>query len=155
MRRHTEKELRKLLIFFLIGISGMTSVSAEKAISERSDSTALRDGISMKTVVYQVPPAYPYEARRSGITGHGILFGRVDFKTGNVTSVTMEKSTGNTLLDQAALNAFRQWRFKPGTIRQFRTPITYEMSRNREEAMEKIRRLKAAEAQQRATESKK
>ena len=97
----------------------------------------------MKVVLHQVPPEYPYEARRSRITGHGILIGQVDSKTGNVTSVKMEKSTGNTILDQAAMNAFRQWRFKPGTIRKFRTPITYEMTGSRAEAMEKIRRLRS------------
>ncbi|MEY2565038.1 MAG: hypothetical protein QOH88_3231 [Verrucomicrobiota bacterium] len=41
----------------------------------------------------------------------------------------MEKSTGHKILDDAALEAFRQWRFKSGTgtIRKFRTPITYNM----------------------------
>jgi TonB family protein len=51
----------------------------------------------------------------------------VDIKTGFVTSVRMEKSTGHKILDDAALEAFRQWRIKPGTIRKFRTPITYNM----------------------------
>lgn len=86
------------------------------------------DGISSKTVLHQVVPEYPYEARRSRISGYGTLFGQVDFKTGLVTSVRMEKSTGNTLLDHAALNAFRQWRFKPGTVCQFRTPISFTVS---------------------------
>jgi TonB family protein len=94
----------------------------------------------MDIVVHQVPPEYPYEARRSGITGRGILVGIVDFKTGKVTSVKMEKSTGSRILDQAALSAFSQWQFKPNTIRRFRTPITYEMARSREDAMEKMRR---------------
>lgn len=86
------------------------------------------DGISSETVLREVWPEYPYELRRSRITGDGTLFGQVDFKTGLVTSVRMEKSTGNTLLDQAALKAFRQWRFKPGTVRQFRTPISFTVS---------------------------
>jgi TonB family protein len=94
----------------------------------------------MDIVIHRVPPEYPYEARRSGITGRGILVGIVEFKTGKVTSVTMEKSTGSRILDEAALSAFRQWQFKPNSIHQFRTPITYEMSRSREEAMEKVRR---------------
>jgi TonB family protein len=110
-------------------------------------STPVKDGISMKLVVHQVPPEYPFEARRSHITGHGILFGEIDYKTGNVTSVRMEKSTGSRILDQAALNAFRQWRFKPGTTRQFRTPINYEMVGSRAEAMEKMRRDQTASAQ--------
>ena len=101
----------------------------------------------MKVVVHQVPPEYPFEARRSRITGHGILFGQVDYKTGTVSSVRMETSTGNRILDQAALSAFRQWRFKPGTTRQFRVPINYEMVRSRAEAMQKMRRDQAASKQ--------
>ena len=81
----------------------------------------------MKVVLHQVPPAYPLEARRSHLTGRGVLVGQVDIKTGVVTSVRMEKSTGYKILDDAALEAFRQWRFRPGTIRKFRTPINYTM----------------------------
>ena len=81
----------------------------------------------MKVVLHQVPPAYPLEARRSHLVGRGVLFGQVDIKSGYVKSVRMEKSTGYKILDEAALDAFRQWRFKPGTVRQFRTPITYTM----------------------------
>ena len=101
---------------------------AQTMVPAPRGSTPVKDGISMKLVVHQVPPDYPFEARRSHITGRGILFGQVDYKTGNVTSVRMEKSTGSRILDQATLNAFRQWRFKPGTTRQFRTPIAYTMS---------------------------
>jgi hypothetical protein len=55
----------------------------------------VKDGISMKLVVHVVPPRYPYELLHSGISGQGIVFGQVDYNTGNVTSVRMEKSTGN------------------------------------------------------------
>ena len=144
MRRHTSQTLQKLALLFLIGISGQASLSAQKMIP--SGSVPLKDAISMKVVLHQVPPEYPFEARRSRIIGHGILVGQVDSKTGNVTSVRMEKSTGNTILDQATLNAFRQWRFKPETIREFRTPINYEMASSRAEAMERIRRLQSTGA---------
>jgi TonB family protein len=146
VKRHPLQQLRNLLLLFVVVPLGHTIASAQTVVNDSSDAP-IKDGISMKIVLHQVPPEYPYEARRSGIIGHGILFGQVDYKTGIVTSVRMEKSTGNTILDQAALNAFRQWRFKPGTIRQFRTPIKYEMARSREEAMERIRRLQAADAQ--------
>ena len=75
----------------------------------------VKDGISMKLVVHVVPPRYPYELLHSGISGQGIVFGQVDYKTGNVTSVRMEKSTGSRALDRAALNAFHEWRFETGT----------------------------------------
>jgi len=117
---------RIALLSAVLAATAVASLCAQKIVPS-SGSNPVTDAIPMKMVLQQVPPEYPYEARRSGITGHGILFGRVDFKTGIVTSVKMEKSTGNTLLDQAALNPFRQWRFKPGTVRQFRTPINFTM----------------------------
>jgi TonB family protein len=49
----------------------------------------------------------------------------VDAAIGKVTDATMEQSTGNAILDKAAINAFRQWRFKPGTVSKVRVPITY------------------------------
>jgi len=81
----------------------------------------------MDLVVHQVRPEYPFEARRNRISGQGVLVGDVDIKTGIVRSVRMEKSTGARILDQAVLSAFSQWRFKPGTVHHFRTPITYTM----------------------------
>jgi TonB family protein len=98
-----------------------------------------------KIAVKFVSPEYPYEARRSGITGKGVVAAEVDYNSGKVTSVKMEKSTGSRILDQAALNAFGQWQFKPRTIRRFSTPITYEMARSREDAMERVRRLQEAD----------
>jgi TonB family protein len=117
---------RMVLLSAVLAVTPVAFLCAQKIVPS-SGSNAVADAIPMKMVLQQVPPEYPSEARRSRITGHGVLFGRVDSKTGIVTSVHMEKSTGNTLLDQAALNAFRQWRFKPGTVRQFRTPINFTM----------------------------
>ena len=75
-------------------------------------------------VVKSVPMDYPAEARQRHVQGKGILVGEVDFETGKVTSVRMEKTTGSKVLDDAALRSFRQWQFKPRLVRQFRTPIT-------------------------------
>ena len=52
----------------------------------------------------------------------------------------MEKGTGNRILDQAALTAFREWRFEPGTVRQFRVPIKYEMGKSGPEVRVKTQR---------------
>ena len=123
----------RLLILTIVVGAGVARI----AHAQRPDELA-------KIAVKVVPPEYPYEARRSRITGHGVLVADVDYNTGNVTSVKMEKSTGSRVLDQAALNAFRQWQFKPKTIRQFRTPINYEMVGSRAEAMEKVRRDQGA-----------
>lgn len=144
MRHHTPQPLQKILLPLLIGVFLPASVSAQRMVPAPPGSAPLKDAISMNVVVHQVPPEYPFEALRSHITGHGILFGLVDYKAGIVISVRMEKSTGSKILDQAALSAFRQWRFKSRTTRQFRVPINYGMVGSRAEAMEKMRRDQAA-----------
>ncbi|HEV3408933.1 MAG TPA: energy transducer TonB [Chthoniobacterales bacterium] len=84
---------------------------------------------SAKAVAVSAPrPEYPYEARRSKITGSGVCVMDVDPSSGAVTSATMAVSTGNPILDNAATSAFRRWRFKPGTVSKVRTPITFTMT---------------------------
>jgi TonB family protein len=84
---------------------------------------------SAKAVAVSAPrPEYPYEARRSKITGSGVCVMTVDTGSGAVTSADMAQSTGSPILDNAATAAFRRWRFKPGTVSKVRTPITFTMS---------------------------
>ncbi len=73
-------------------------------------------------------PEYPYEARRQKITGNGIVVMTIDFVSGRVTDVVMEESTGNLVLDNAAMTGFRRWRFKPGSVSKVRSPITFTMT---------------------------
>jgi len=83
---------------------------------------------SAKVLAVNAPrPEYPYEARRQKITGAGIVAMRVDPVTGHVSSVAMAKSTGNPVLDNAALSGFRRWRFKPGTVSTVSCPITFTL----------------------------
>ena len=80
-----------------------------------------------KAVAVSTPlPEYPYQARRAQITGSGVCVMIVDTPSGNVTSAVMEQSTGNAILDKVTTDAFRKWRFKPGTVSQIRVPISYE-----------------------------
>ncbi|MEY2563177.1 MAG: periplasmic protein TonB [Verrucomicrobiota bacterium] len=73
-------------------------------------------------------PEYPYEARRSRITGSGVAVIFVDVASGGVSNVMMEASTGSPVLDNAAATAFRRWRFKPGTVSRLRAPITFTLT---------------------------
>ena len=84
---------------------------------------------SAKAVAVSAPrPEYPYEARRSKLTGSGVCVMTVDTSSGSVTSADMATSTGSAILDNAATSAFRRWRFKPGTVSKVRTPITFTMT---------------------------
>src|SRR5689334_19829676 len=55
-------------------------------------------------------PGYPADARRQHLTGSG-LFALHIAADGRVARVEALKSIGHPLLDQAAIAAFRQWRF--------------------------------------------
>jgi protein TonB len=71
-------------------------------------------------------PEYPYEAKRRDVTGSGVCVITVDPGTGKVTDATMERSTGDRVLDKVTTETFKTWRFKPGTVSQVRLPISYE-----------------------------
>jgi periplasmic protein TonB len=72
-----------------------------------------------------VDPKYPREARDRGLTGRGVAEVKVDPRTGYVTSAWMLKSTGHRILDNAAVEAFRHWRFRPRTVTAVEVPVQF------------------------------
>jgi len=93
------------------GRPGTMSISSAKALA-----------------TYAPRPQYPYEARSRHITGSGTCVVDVDPGSGSVTSASMTQSIGSPILDNAATSAFRQWRFKPGTVSKVKIPITFTMT---------------------------
>jgi protein TonB len=85
-------------------------------------------GSAKALALFAPKPNYPYEARRGGITGSGIVQLSVNSAAGNVIDARMSHSTGNAILDSATLSAFRRWRFKPGVASDVDVPITYTLS---------------------------
>ena len=75
----------------------------------------LRVGGDVKapTLVKRIEPVYPEIARRARIQGMVILEAIIN-KEGSVTDVKIIKSL-NSLLDEAAMTAVKQWKFDPGT----------------------------------------
>jgi protein TonB len=79
------------------------------------------------------PPKYPPAAFRQGIEGEVILIVDVDAQ-GNVTDVSVEKSSRNRDLDRAAMEAARKWRFNPSTVNgqpaagRVRVPVAFRLS---------------------------
>jgi TonB family protein len=84
---------------------------------------------SAKALAISAPrPVYPYEARSRHIMGSGVCVVTVDPASGAVTSASMAQSIGNPILDNSATSAFKQWRFRPGTVSKVKIPITFTMS---------------------------
>ena len=84
---------------------------------------------SAKVLATNAPrPEYPYEARRQRITGSGVVAMTINPVNGGVSSVSMSHTTGSPFLDNAALTAFRRWRFKPGTVSSVTCPVTFTLS---------------------------
>jgi len=67
-------------------------------------------GVSSGLLVTRVPPIYPPLARQARIQGDVILRAFID-PTGDVAS--LELISGHPMLAQAALDAVKQWKYKP------------------------------------------
>ncbi len=61
---------------------------------------------------YRPEPVYPAFARRLGYEGRVVLHIQV-LATGSVGTVRVERSSGYAVLDEAALESVKRWRFKP------------------------------------------
>jgi TonB family protein len=77
--------------------------------------------------IYAPKPQYPLEAKAEHIAGAGVAILAVNPNTGWVKEAGMEVSTGSPILDEAALAAFRRWRFEPGSVSKVRVPIRFIM----------------------------
>jgi TonB family protein len=75
--------------------------------------------------IYTPRPVYRPEWAKQGLAGKGVVLVTIDQQTGNVTGARMLQSTGNKQLDGAALEAYSQWRFQPGTGSQVKIPIEF------------------------------
>jgi protein TonB len=69
-------------------------------------------GVSAPAVIYKVDPEYSEEARKAKYSGTVLLSVIVDTE-GNARDIRVAKSLGMGL-DEKAVEAVMQWRFKPG-----------------------------------------
>jgi TonB family protein len=85
--------------------------------------------VTAATILTQTNPEYPPKARAAQIQGDVVLHANVD-KEGKVTDVQVW--SGDDTLAQSALEAVRQWRYKPmlvdGQPKEFTTTITVTFS---------------------------
>jgi TonB family protein len=106
-----------------------TPTEFSRVVRPRTTTTGKSVNVSeAKALALSAPrPEYPYEARRQKITGDGIALLTIDPDSGEVIYVSMSRSTGNPLLDNAALAGLSRWCFKPGTVSSVTCPITFSL----------------------------
>ena len=66
---------------------------------------------------YTPKPVYPELAKKAGVEGKVVVKGLVDVD-GHIIEVKLLKSSGNPLLDKAAIDAAYKWRFTPAMQRE-------------------------------------
>lgn len=92
--------------------------------------TPVRVGGNVKApvIVTRVEPVYTEVARRARIQGIVIIEAVID-RQGNVTEARVLKPLPMGL-DQAALDAIRRWKFRPGTLNGQPVPVYYNLTIN-------------------------
>ena len=105
----------------------LTHIAVGVALSSLHGQSASPAGsVARPEAIYTPMPVYRPEWAKQGLSGKGVVLVTIDKETGRVTGARMLESTGNQLLDGAALQAYSQWRFKPGTVTQLRMPIEFK-----------------------------
>ncbi len=67
-------------------------------------------------LLHSVKPLYPLSARRLGLTGY-VQLELIVTASGDVTDVEVMDSAGLRSFERSAVQAIRQWKFKPATLR--------------------------------------
>ncbi len=81
------------------------------------------------------PPAYPLAARRRGIEGTVLVRAEIA-AGGECQRAELKKTSGHEMLDQAALEAVKKWRFVPAkrgrqaVVAWVEVPITFKLENN-------------------------
>ena len=85
--------------------------------------------LKLEPVVYAPHFDYPPFARKQGLEGSGLFEIHIN-RDGSVGSVDTLRTTGHSILDAAAINAMKQWRFRRDTIAAVRMPVQYRIDRS-------------------------
>lgn len=94
------------------GKSGEASTPASSLLSEQATTAPLTipQEVAEALLIHRVEPQYPDEAKQSGVQGSVILEASIS-RDGTVQRLT--SLSGDRQLAAAAMDAARQWRFKP------------------------------------------
>jgi TonB family protein len=109
------REFAVILIAALVLVSSVPAQNGTPAATQQAPPTA----------IYTPRPVYRPEWAKQRLAGKGVVLVTIDQQTGKVTGARMLQSTGSKQLDGAALEAYSQWRFQPGTGSQVKIPIEF------------------------------
>jgi TonB family protein len=96
-------------------------------VQQATGASSMSLSAAKAAAIFAPKPQYPYEARSRHVVGSGIVKMSVA-PGGSVTDASIVQSTGSPILDQSAVSAYRQWRFKPGTPPTVKGPFTFTMT---------------------------
>ena len=108
-------------------IEGLPGTGIEPPPPPPVQPVRIHDGMRMPRKLVNVAPIYPAIAQAAHAEGTVIMEATIDVR-GNVTDVRVLKS--NPLLEQAALDAVRQWKFTPTLLNGVPTPIIMTVTVN-------------------------
>jgi TonB family protein len=106
--------------FSLDGSSGASTSTRTPAFAVPSDTLRVGGSVAEPRKVHNVPPAYPDDARAAGIEGTVILDALIDAE-GYVADVEVLQSV--PMLDRAAVEAVKQWRYLPTLLNGEARPV--------------------------------
>jgi TonB family protein len=93
---------------------------------EKDEGTVSETGeVRPPRIIKKVEPVYPKEARQAGIQGTVILEAMIDTE-GNVIKARVLESIPD--LDQAAIDALKQWKYEPVFIDGKPKPIVFTVT---------------------------
>jgi TonB family protein len=116
-RTSAAKMVRRFALVPVVALVSLSSLYAQTGTPAA--------GQAPPKAIYTPRPVYRPEWAKQGLAGKGVVLVTIDQRTGQVAGARMLQSTGNKQLDGAALEAYSQWRFQPGTGSQVKIPIEF------------------------------
>jgi outer membrane biosynthesis protein TonB len=98
--------MRAVICLVLLLIASQSTVAKKPQPSATPVELTRADAARLSA--YTPRPEYPLAARQRHITGSGIFRLQVQFQTGRVSAVQVERSTGHAILDAAATDTLRR-----------------------------------------------
>jgi TonB family protein len=124
-----ERKLEKVMVagvalaaLLLLGMPGTGSAGPQSAADKPVKATG---DIKPPKIIKMVQPVYPEEARKQGIEGMVILEATAD-ANGKVQKVNVLRGVGG--LNQAAMDAVKQWTYEPMIINGKPMPVVFTVT---------------------------